>query len=123
MQPVSPIGPDGLTDLREILMVEDNEADAELALRTFKHANFSNPVTVVASGEQAVDYLFGTGVHAAKHPQLIFLDLNLPKMPGLRFMHCIKGDRRTRDIPVIVLTHSAHDRDVAACVQLGAEAY
>ena len=115
-----------LTRLREILMIEDSATDAELALRAFKLAEFANPVTTVPSGEQGLDYLFGTGLFAARgptRPQLILLDLNLPKMTGVDFLHLIRADRRTRDIRVVVLSLSKHNQDVKDCISLGAEAF
>jgi len=115
-----------MKESKEILMVEDSATDAELALRSFKLAQFTNPVTVAASGEQGLAYLFGTGAFADRgptRPQLILLDLNLPGMSGIDFLQRIKVDARTRDLPVVVLSMSERDRDVTACVQLGAEAY
>ena len=107
-------------------MVEDSVTDAALALRAFKLADFANPVTVVGSGEQGLDYLFGTGTFADRgptRPHLILLDLGLPKMSGVEFLHRIRADGRTRDIPVVILSLSDRGRDVTACIQLGAEAY
>ena len=115
-----------LAALREILMVEDSATDAELALRAFKVADFANPVTVVGSAEDGLDYLFGTGRFAGRgptRPHLILLDLGLPKMSGLDFLHRIRADGRTRAIPVVVLSLSENNRAMTACVQLGAEAY
>ena len=115
-----------LTDLQEILMVEDSATDAELALRAFKLADFANPVKVVGSAEHGLDYLFGTDTFAARgptRPLLILLDLGLPKMTGVDFLHCLRANGRTRDIPVVVLSLSERNADVAACIQLGAEAY
>ena len=120
------INADNLTGLQEILMVEDSASDATLALRAFKLADFANPVTVVTSGEQGLDYLLGTGSYSARgptRPHLILLDLGLPKMSGLDFLHRIRADGRTRAIPVVVLSLSENNRNVTACVQLGAEAY
>ena len=107
-------------------MVEDSATDAELALRAFKIADFSNPVTVAPSGEQGLDYLFGTGsfsVRGPTRPHLILLDLGLPRMGGVDFLHRVRADGRTRDIPVVVLSLSQHNHDVTACINLGAEAY
>jgi CheY-like chemotaxis protein len=107
-------------------MVEDSATDAELALRAFKLADFANPVMTVPSGEQGLDYLFGTGLFAARgptRPQLILLDLNLPKMSGIDFLHRVRADGRTRDIPVVVLSLSESSQGVTACIELGAEAY
>jgi CheY-like chemotaxis protein len=117
---------DRLAVRQDILMIEDSATDAELALRAFKLADFANPVTVVGSAEDGLDYLFGHGRFADRgesRPHLILLDLGLPKMSGLDFLHFIRADGRTRAIPVVVLSLSENNRDVAACVQLGAEAY
>ncbi|MCX6950766.1 MAG: response regulator [Verrucomicrobia bacterium] len=112
--------------LDEILMVEDSPTDAELALRAFKLAAFANPVVVATSGEAGLDYLLGTGAYADRgptRPRMILLDLNLPKMSGVDFLHRVRAEGRTRDIPVIILSLSERDRDVTACIHLGAEAY
>jgi len=126
MPSVSPSDARDLTELQEILMVEDSATDAELALRAFKLADFANPVTVVARGEQGLDYLFGTGTFAVRgptRPHLILLDLGLPSMTGVDFLHRVRADARTRDIPIVVLSLSERNADVTACIQLGAEAY
>ena len=107
----------------EILMVEDSATDAELAVWEFKHARVANPFKVVTSGEEGLDYLFGTGAYAktgAARPQLVLLDLNLIAMSGIDFLRRIKADERTRDIPVVILTLSTRDRDIMAGVRLGA---
>ncbi len=126
MQNISQADAGGLTGLREVLMVEDSATDAEMALRAFRVAEFANPVTTVPSSEQGLNYLFGTGEFTARgptRPQLILLDLNLPKMTGVDFLHLIRADRRTRDIPVVVLSRSKHNQDVTDCIRLGAEAF
>jgi two-component system response regulator len=126
MPSVSPAIADNPPGLQEILMVEDSATDAELALRAFKLAGFANPVTVVPSGEQGLDYLFGTGSFAARgptRPHLILLDLGLPNMSGIDFLRRIRADGRTRGIPIVVLSLSKHNFDVTACIQQGAEAY
>ena len=110
----------------EILMVEDSATDAELARRAFQRARIANPLTVLSSSEQALAYLLGTGLFAARgptRPQLILLDLNLPKMSGIDFLHRVRADGRTRDIPVVVLSLSESSQGVTACIELGAEAY
>lgn len=107
----------------EILMLEDSATDAELTRRAFRRANIANLLTVVASGAEAMNYLLGAGSYAklgAAQPQLILLDLNLPQMSGIEFLRRIKGDERTRDIPVIILSLSERDRDIMAGVRLGA---
>lgn len=113
--------------LGEILMIEDNPADAELALHAFRQARLTNPMKVIADGGEAMNYLFPKGRSAARRktrlPQLVLLDLNLPTVPGLEILRRLKQDDRTRDIPVIILTVSQHDGDIAQCRRLGATAY
>lgn len=111
----------------EILMVEDNPADAELAVQAFHQARLTNPMKVIADGGKALSYLFPKGAAARRRkgrlPQLVLLDLNLPTVPGLEILRRLKEDARTRDIPVIILTVSQHDGDIAQCRRLGATAY
>lgn len=112
--------------LMEILLVEDNLADAELAVRSLVRANVSNPIRVVHDGAEALDYLFGTGEYAKKRsalPGLILLDLRLPKISGLEVLRRIKAERRTQKIPVVVLTSSRLDNSIIECGRLGAENY
>lgn len=114
------------TEVRAVLLVEDSAADAALTARAFKRARISNPLRTVRAAEAALDYLFGTGKYA-KHkpakPQLILLDLNLPQMSGLEFLRRIRGDGRTREIPVVILTVSQNDRMIIECGRLGTENY
>jgi len=111
--------------LADILYVEDNESDVEMARLGLK--SVTNRVHVVRDGKAALDFLFGTGEYAnrktAPRPQLILLDLNLPKIDGLEVLRRIKADTRTASIPVIVLTSSSRDRDLQASKRLGAETY
>ena len=120
----SPVLPEEMVD---ILIVEDSSEDAELTIKALKEARITNRICVVRDGAVALDFLFCTGVYAhRKHndrPQIILLDLGLPKVDGLEVLRQIKGDPRTRTIPVIVLTISSRDRDIAASRRLGAEAY
>ena len=113
--------------LVEILLVEDNLRDVQLTLRGFEKARLSNPVHVVRDGVEALDFIFATGRYArrrsARRPQLILLDLNLPKKSGIEVLKQIKANETTRDIAVIVLTVSNRDRDIAECRRLGAFAY
>lgn len=93
-------------EVREILLVEHDAEAAATTARAFKRARLANPLRIVRDGEAGLDYLFGTGRYAKRkpeRPQLILLVLDLPKMSGLEFMRRIKGDVRTRDIPVVLL--------------------
>jgi CheY-like chemotaxis protein/DNA-binding XRE family transcriptional regulator len=111
----------------DILLVEDDLNDVELTLRAFKQARISNSVQVVHDGEAALDFLFCTGQFAQRktqgQPQLVLLDLNLPRVGGKEVLRRIKTDRRTRSIPVVVLTVSRDSQDIAQCQRLGAETY
>jgi len=111
----------------DILLVEDNSDDAELTLRAFKQARFANFVHVVRDGQETLDYIFCRGHYGSRRfeerPKLLLLDLNLPKVSGLEVLRRIKADRRTQMIPVVVLTVSKRDRDIAECRRLGALSY
>ncbi len=111
----------------DVLLVEDNPRDAELTLRSLRKAHLANPVMHVTDGADAVDFLFGTGAHAGRGgvtvPKVIFLDVKLPKLNGLEVLERIKGDPRTRDIPVVMLTSSAEEPDIQAAYGLGANSY
>ena len=108
-----------------ILLVEDNEADAELALRAFRRRKLSNPVYVARDGEEALDYIHRRGRFAedAPVPSVILLDLRIPKVDGLEVLHQLKQDPVYRNVPVVVLTTSAEDRDVRRSYELGAASY
>jgi CheY-like chemotaxis protein/DNA-binding XRE family transcriptional regulator len=114
-------------DLVDILLVEDTESDIELTLEAFKKAKLSNRVHVARDGVEALDYLFCRNHYAARkiedRPQIILLDLNLPKITGLEVLRQIKADDRLKAIHVIVLTASQQDRDIILCRKLGAETY
>lgn len=116
--------PDELVD---ILYVEDRADDVELALEALKAAKITNRIHVVRDGAEALHFLFCTGPYAQRRPtnrpQLILLDLGLPKVGGLEVLRRIKADLRTCEIPVIVLTASDRDRDIATSKKLGAEDY
>lgn len=111
----------------EILLVEDNPDDVELEMRAFKKHNLTNRVTVVRDGAEALDYLFGSGAYADRdtsdNPKVIFLDLKLPKVDGLEVLRKIKSDERTRMIPVVALTSSTEERDLAESYRLGVNSY
>jgi len=112
---------------KEILLVEDNEDDEKLTLRALKKSHIMNPVHVARDGVEALDYLFCTGAHAGRDPdrlpQLVLLDLNLPRLGGLDVLQRIRADHRTNALPVVVLTSSKEDEDVLKSYQLGANSY
>ncbi len=110
-----------------ILLVEDNPNDVKLTLHAFKTANLGNSVHVARDGVEALDFLFCTGPHADRNmqemPRLILLDLKLPRLDGHEVLKRIKGDPRTRGIPVVVLTSSSEERDVMKTYEVGANSY
>ena len=101
-----------------ILLVEDNPDDVELTLRCLKKNNLCNEVVVTGDGEQALDYLFGTGSYEGRDisamPQVVLLDLGLPKVDGFEVLERLRSDERTRRLPVVVLTSSDEEQ---ACVE------
>ncbi len=105
----------------ELLLVEDNSSDEELTLHVLRKYNLANRIQVVRDGAEALEFLFGNGGQAV--PKLILLDLKLPKLNGREVLSQIKADARTRTIPVVVLTSSREDSDLAACYQLGVNSY
>ena len=111
----------------EILLVEDNPDDVTLTLHAFKKARFTNRVNVVRDGAEALDYIFCRGAFAQRNPgenpSVILLDLNLPKASGLEVLRQLRAEKRTRQIPTIILTVSQKDADITECQQLGAAAY
>jgi CheY-like chemotaxis protein/DNA-binding XRE family transcriptional regulator len=111
----------------DILFVEDSGDDVEMTLRALQRANLANKIHIVHDGASALDYLFSTGEYAlqppASRPDIILLDLGLPKIDGLEVLRRIKTDARTASIPVIVLTASKQNRDVTTSKKLGADAY
>jgi CheY-like chemotaxis protein/DNA-binding XRE family transcriptional regulator len=116
-----------MDEVVDILIVEDSSEDAELTIKALKDVGMTNRIYVVRDGASALEFLFCKGAHAhRKHnnrPQIILLDLGLPKVDGLEVLRQIKADPRTHTIPVVVLTASSRDRDIAASQRLGAEAY
>jgi CheY-like chemotaxis protein len=112
---------------KPILLVEDNPNDEALMLRALKKHEIPNPVVVVRDGAEALEYLFATGAHAGRsaeeQPQVVFLDLNLPKLGGLEVLRRLREDPRTRLIPVVVLTSSSEDRDLSEAYAVGANSY
>ena len=110
--------------LIQILLVEDSLADIELTLEALEEAKVANEVNVVRDGAEAVDYLRRRGAHAyAARPDLVILDLNLPKLSGQEVLADLKGDPCLRRIPVAVLTTSSAEADVVRSYDLGANCY
>jgi two-component system response regulator len=110
-----------------ILLVEDNPDDEALTLRALKKSNILNEVVVARDGAEALDYLFGTGAHAGRdtriQPEIVLLDLKLPRLDGLEVLKRMRADPRTRLQPVVILTTSNEERDVLSSYELGANSY
>ena len=111
----------------EILLVEDNPSDLEVALRALKEHKLCNNVQVARDGEEALDFIFCRGAHAGRNiddlPRVILLDLKLPLIDGLEVLRQIRADARTRRVPVVVLTSSTEERDVVESYALGVNSY
>jgi two-component system response regulator len=110
----------------EILLVEDNPSDVELALYALKKNNLANRVHVARDGAEALEFLFCAGAHTNRpntNPKVILLDLKLPKVDGLEVLRQIKADPHTQTIPVVVLTSSREERDVVESYKLGVNSY
>lgn len=111
----------------EILLVEDNPSDLEVALRALKEQNICNKVNVARDGEEALDFIFCRGKHASRCPdelpRVILLDLKLPLVDGLEVLQQIRADPRTHHVPVVVLTASTQERDVVDSYALGVNSY
>lgn len=112
----------------EILLVEDNETDAELTIRALKKNNLANKLVWAKDGAEALDFIFGEGKYSERDiekglPRLILLDLRMPKVDGLEVLQTIKADERTKMIPVVVLTSSKEDRDIVESYELGVNSY
>jgi two-component system response regulator len=112
---------------KSILLVEDNPDDEALTRRAFQKNNVGNDLVVVRDGAEALDYLFGTGQYAgrdlSRQPQVVLLDLKLPKIDGLEVLRRLRADERTRMLPVVILTSSNEERDLVKGYSLGANSY
>lgn len=112
----------------EVLLVEDNMTDAELTIRELKKHHLANNLIHVKNGEEALEFIFGTGRYAASRdisfpPKLVLLDIQMPKVNGIEVLQQIKNDERTRRTPVVILTSSKEDPDIKKCYALGANSY
>lgn len=112
---------------KAILLVEDNPDDEELTLLALKESNIMNEIVVTRDGAEALDYISGAGKYAGRDapllPQLILLDLKLPRLGGLEMLERLRADPRTNLIPVVILTSSNEEEDIAASYRLGANSY
>ena len=112
---------------KTILLVEDNPDDEALTLRALKRNNILNQVVVARDGAEALDYLFARGAHSGRdtgrQPEVVLLDLKLPKVDGLEVLQRIRQDEKTRRLAVVILTSSNEERDIIAGYELGANSY
>ncbi len=110
-----------------ILLVEDNPDDVQLTLRALKKSKIANDIVIAQDGVEALDYLFATGKYTGRDitilPQVVLLDLKMPRLDGLEVLHRLRNDERTRLLPVVVLTTSSEDRDRVESYKLGANSY
>lgn len=112
----------------DLLLVEDNHHDAELAIRELKKHHIVNKLVHLKDGEQALDFLFGRGQFAGSKdaqfpPKLVLLDIQMPKVNGIEVLEAIKSDERMKTTPVVILTSSKEDPDIQRCYALGANSY
>ena len=114
-------------DKTEILLVEDNERDAELTLRALTKRHLANKVVHVKDGVEALDFLFCRGAYAQRdatqHPKVVLLDMKLPKVDGLEVLRALRSNDATKTIPVVILTSSAEQRDILDSYELGVNSY
>jgi len=114
-------------DAVEILLVEDNPADAELTLHALKKSQLANKMQHVCDGEEALDFIFCRNAFSHRRidngPRLVLLDLKLPKVDGLQVLQAVKSDQRTRALPIIILTSSKEEQDLVRSYRLGVNSY
>jgi len=113
--------------MNDILLVEDNPDDVDLTLRAFRKSDFAHDIVVARDGVEALDYLFASGAHAnrdaASLPLVMLLDLKLPRMDGLRVLEHVRGNPKTKLLPVVILTSSVEPRDLVDGYSRGANSY
>ena len=115
-----------MTDLRPILLVEDNPRDLELTLAALAKCQLANDIVVARDGAEALDYMYARGSHSERapgDPAVVLLDLKLPKIDGLEVLERVKGDPQHRQIPVVMLTSSREERDLLRSYELGVNAF
>jgi two-component system response regulator len=116
-----------VNDQKVILLIEDNASDIDLTKRALEKGRIANVVVVARDGKEALDYLLGEGAWAGRNlcdfPAVTLLDLKLPKIPGLEVLRRVRADSRTRRLPVVILTSSKEDEDIAAGYDLGVNSY
>lgn len=116
-----------MNDIKTILLVEDNPQDEMLILRSLRKVNLANQVDVARDGQQALDYLFREGEFAGRGgaglPTVVLLDINLPRVNGLEVLERLRGDQRTRTLPVVILTSSDEERDRLRSYEHGANSF
>lgn len=115
-----------MTELKPILLAEDNPRDVEMALAALKKNNLANEVVVARHGDEVLDYLYRRGIYAnrpAGHPVVVLLDLKMPKMDGLEVLRQVKSDNTLKAIPIVMLTSSREEADLVRSYQLGVNAY
>ena len=116
-----------MNDKKIILLVEDNSSDIDLTRRALERGRIANELVVARDGKEALDYLLGEGAHAGRDvseaPAVTLLDLKLPKVPGLEVLRRVRADARIRRLPVVILTSSKEEQDLAASYDLGANSY
>lgn len=111
----------------ELLLVEDNDNDAEMTIRALKKNNLANKIVRLKDGAEALEFIFAEGMYADRmvenSPKVILLDLKMPKVNGIEVLQRVKSDERTKSIPVVVLTSSQADPDIKECYRLGVNSY
>jgi two-component system response regulator len=116
-----------MNSIVDILLVEDNQDDIDLALHALRHGKLANSIFVVRDGEEALDFLFCRGTFAERTfdhpPKLVLLDLKMPKVGGLEVLKVVKGDPRTKSIPVVIMTSSKEERDMIEGYNSGVNSY
>ncbi len=115
-----------MSDIRTILLAEDSLADAEMAIDALREANLANPIVHVEDGVEALDYLFRRGAHAGREdgmPSVLLLDIKMPRMDGLEVLKNIRNDEKLKHLPVVILSSSREESDLARSWDLGENAY